>query len=177
MPAAVVKDGTVTPKFRQGKISPPFLTAKPPPPVALGHKRQEMPGQRCCLPRISVPDHPPYGDPKAGEKVEMVLPVAQSDFSPELEEEEAGGGGGVGPRGWGGSSLHRFYSNVSLGGGGGKNFPVWWGQCPLKSCAGHSRVCQVFAEAGVRAYRHSHRRRRLRVWEGGPGGGGGWMDG
>ena len=28
MPAAVVKDGTVTPKFRQGKISPPFLTAK-----------------------------------------------------------------------------------------------------------------------------------------------------
>ena len=46
MPAAVVKDGTVTPKFRQGKISPPFLTAKfsprnsplakfpPPPPVA-----------------------------------------------------------------------------------------------------------------------------------------------
>ena len=46
MPAAVVKDGTVTPKFRQGKISPPFLTAKfsprnsplakfPPPPVKL----------------------------------------------------------------------------------------------------------------------------------------------
>ena len=41
MPAAVVKDGTVTPKFRQGKISPPFLTAKfspgeiPPPPVAI----------------------------------------------------------------------------------------------------------------------------------------------
>ena len=47
MPAAVVKDGTVTPKFRQGKISPPFLTAKfspqnsplakfpPPPPVLL----------------------------------------------------------------------------------------------------------------------------------------------
>ena len=44
MPAAVVKDGTVAPKFRQGKISPPFLTAKfsprnsplakfPPPPV------------------------------------------------------------------------------------------------------------------------------------------------
>ena len=28
MPAAVVKDGTVMPKFRQGKISPPFLTAK-----------------------------------------------------------------------------------------------------------------------------------------------------
>ena len=28
MPAAVVKDGTVTPKFRQGKFSPPFLTAK-----------------------------------------------------------------------------------------------------------------------------------------------------
>ena len=28
MPAAVVKDGTGTPKFRQGKISPPFLTAK-----------------------------------------------------------------------------------------------------------------------------------------------------
>ena len=28
MPAAVVKDGTVTPKFRQGKISAPFLTAK-----------------------------------------------------------------------------------------------------------------------------------------------------
>ena len=46
MPAAVVKDGTVTPKFRQGKISPPFLTAKfspakfspgesSPPPVAV----------------------------------------------------------------------------------------------------------------------------------------------
>ena len=45
MPAAVVKDGTVTPKFRQGKISPPFLTAKfsprnsplakSPPPVVL----------------------------------------------------------------------------------------------------------------------------------------------
>ena len=43
MPAAVVEDGTVTPKFRQGKISPPLLTAKisprnspvakfPPPP-------------------------------------------------------------------------------------------------------------------------------------------------
>ena len=28
MPAAVVKHGTVTPKFRQGKISPLFLTAK-----------------------------------------------------------------------------------------------------------------------------------------------------
>ena len=47
MPAAVVKDGTVTPKFRQGKISPPFLTAKfsprnsPlakfPPPLYLAH--------------------------------------------------------------------------------------------------------------------------------------------
>ena len=42
MPAAVVKDGTVMPKFRQGKISPPFLTAKfspgeiPPPPL-YGH--------------------------------------------------------------------------------------------------------------------------------------------
>ena len=42
MPAAVVKDGTVTPKFRQGKISPPFLMAKfspgeiPPPPVREG---------------------------------------------------------------------------------------------------------------------------------------------
>ena len=43
MPADVVKDGTVMPKFRQGKISPLFLTAKfsprnsplaksPPPP-------------------------------------------------------------------------------------------------------------------------------------------------
>ena len=42
MPAAVVKDGTVMPKFRQGKFSPLFLTAKfsprnsplanPPPP-------------------------------------------------------------------------------------------------------------------------------------------------
>ena len=41
MPAAVVKDGTVMPKFRQGKISPLFLTAKfspgeiPPPCMAM----------------------------------------------------------------------------------------------------------------------------------------------
>ena len=38
MPAAVVKDGTVTPKFRQGKISTPFLTAKSPPPcMSMAH--------------------------------------------------------------------------------------------------------------------------------------------
>ena len=41
MPAAVVKDGTVMPKFRQGKISPLFLTAKfspgeIPPPLYQG---------------------------------------------------------------------------------------------------------------------------------------------
>ena len=49
MPAAVVKDGTVTPKFRQGKISPPFLTAKftpgEIPPPCTSQKFQNPRGQ------------------------------------------------------------------------------------------------------------------------------------
>ena len=57
MPAAVVKDGTVTPKFRQGKISPPFLTAKfspqnsplakSPPPVPQLHLNAAELRPRC----------------------------------------------------------------------------------------------------------------------------------
>ena len=48
MPAAVVKDGTVMPKCRQGKISPLFLTAKFSPgenfptPVLLGQSEHAV---------------------------------------------------------------------------------------------------------------------------------------
>ena len=48
---------------------------------------------------------------------EMLLPIPQPDFSPELEGEEGGGvlgGGGGWTGGGGGFSLDLFYSNASL---------------------------------------------------------------